>query len=123
MLLSTPRWANILWSPNDNWFCVDDNYDPDNNRLNIFHIHPDGRVERIWASLDTAPDAYWKLISWRMKEGIVCVQCDYAKDYDRWSKGWMKQRYDIPIFLPRQVTFDDLYPEIQREKEQQTQHK
>ncbi len=108
-LLTTPRWVEVHWSPKDEWFCIDDNWDPDDNRQNFFHVLADGKVERVYSTPDTAPDAYWKLISWNLDSGIARVECNYAKDYNGPSLSWITKRYDLLLFLPEQITVDQAY--------------
>jgi hypothetical protein len=109
MLLTTPRWAEVFWSPDGAWFCLDDNWDPDNNRLHVYHVLHDGTTEEVWSSFEVSPDSYWTVLGWRMDQGTIHVQCDYAIDYSYKEKGSLTKAYFVPIFLPQQVTVEEQF--------------
>jgi hypothetical protein len=106
-ILSTSRWAEVLWSPSDGWFCINDHSDTHSNQLHVYHADKTafGNVicELVWSSLDSGPDTDWELLGWRMDKGEIKIKCDYARDYNDHRKGWLTKVYPVPIFLPEQV--------------------
>jgi hypothetical protein len=104
-LLSTSRWAQVLWSPDDGWFCIDNHSDTHSNQLHVYHVfkHGNGTPVLIWSSPNSGPDAYWEMLGWRMSEGTIKIKCHYARDYWDDTKGWLTKIYYVPILLPGQV--------------------
>lgn len=103
-LLTTDRWAEVIWSPKDEWFAVIDHWDGQSSTLFVYEIAVGNSGEKVRVSKEYespssgAIGTEWSLIEWSVKTGTVRIKrTNVIKDALTIAKHGVEETYVVPI--------------------------
>lgn len=103
-LLETDRWAEVVWSPMDNWFAIADHMDGQASSLSIYQILSGQRGDFVSLKKQyTSPGwgvlgVEWSIQAWMLDHGAVKIKrTKVIKDNAGQNKHRSKEVYTIPL--------------------------
>lgn len=103
-LLTTDRWAEVVWSPRDEWFAIIDHWDGQASTLSVYEIvaGSSGEVVRISKQYQSpSPGTIgieWSLIGWSVKNGTVRIKRTNVIEHSHsTARHGVEQTYIVPI--------------------------